>query len=149
MQGILKVITGTNPAAGNEISHTVPSGKRWRLLAARFALVTDATVASRFVAFKITDGTNTLFEGYATAAVSQTASLTYNYSASPILDGSGSSGTKRVIPIPMILLGSGYTAGTSTTAIQSGDNYGAPVFLVEEYDEELGMPTAPSAYVVG
>src|SRR4051812_18481105 len=45
--GRLRSLTGTDPAAGVEISETVPAGARWRLVAVRLLLVTSAVVANR------------------------------------------------------------------------------------------------------
>src|SRR5574341_797068 len=39
-RGMLRSITGTNPAAGAEISETVPTNARWKLLEVTFSLVT-------------------------------------------------------------------------------------------------------------
>jgi hypothetical protein len=54
--GVLRSITGTNPAANAEISETVPTNARWRVHAIRFTLVTDANVANREVALTLDDG---------------------------------------------------------------------------------------------
>src|SRR3990167_7266768 len=45
--GLIRSITGTNPAAGVLISETVPTGARWRLIYLHTDIVVDATVISR------------------------------------------------------------------------------------------------------
>jgi hypothetical protein len=78
--GAIRSITGTNPAAGAEISETVPAGARWEFLAMFFVLVTSATVASRLLTALFDDGANTLIQ--AEADSSQAASGTVSYTAS-------------------------------------------------------------------
>src|SRR3990170_4429385 len=66
-----------DPAAGAEVIITVPTAKRWRLVAIRFRLVTSATAASRQVTLIIDDGTNVIWRKL--VAATQTAGLTRNY----------------------------------------------------------------------
>jgi len=132
--GGIRSITGTNPAAGVEISETVPTGARWRVLGLVFTLVTDATVANRDVNVLIDDGTNTLLQ--LGAGSSQTASTSrlhtlINSGANP---GILTSATPVLGTIPFLLL-AGYRIRTSTVNLQAGDNYGAPQLLVEEWLE--------------
>ena len=133
-QGNLRSITGTDPAAGVEISEAVPTGARWRLLAISAALVTDATVINRFPGLLIDDGTTTLFSADPPAA--QTASQNYRWSAGP---GSARLGAINASPnwgLPVdIRLLAGSRIRTSTLSIQAGDNWGAPQLLVEEFLE--------------
>lgn len=56
------VIVGANPAAGAEVSETVPAGETWCLLGVRVTLVTSATVATRQPILTLDDGTNIFFE---------------------------------------------------------------------------------------
>jgi hypothetical protein len=77
--GILRSITGTDPAAGAEISETVPTGARWRLRALAATLVTSATVANRTVSLRVDDGTTGYFG--TDAAGTQPASNTIRYNA--------------------------------------------------------------------
>lgn len=131
-QGAIRSITGADPAAGVEISETVPTGVRWRLLAVHFVLVTDATVANRVPSVVLDDGAVN-FSRTDSGAV-QAASLSIPYSAFPGAGFSTAVGSSRHIPIPnpTILLG-GFRIRTLTNAIVAGDNYGAPQLLVEEF----------------
>jgi hypothetical protein len=132
--GVLRSIVGTDPAANTEISETVPTGARWRLVGVRFALVTDANAANRNVSLVIDDGANAVFE--ATALNVQAASLTINYAASAAGFATGSVSNRQSIGIPPdLVLPAGYRIRTETGSMQVGDNYSAPQLLVEEWLE--------------
>jgi hypothetical protein len=132
--GRLRLITGTDPAANVEISETVPAGVRWRLYSVVYNFITDATVANRDVNLILDDGTNEIWK--AGGASTQVASINRTYYAaaagySPALLTNG-----VTVPLPEALyLASGYRIRTSTNARQAGDNFGAPVYLVEEWLE--------------
>lgn len=130
--GLIRSITGTDPAAGANILETVPTGARWRLISFRFSLVTDATVMNRQAFLAIDDGVNTLTES-GTAAV-QPASTTYQYQAgnwnSPANPVAYSS---YIINILNIYLEAGYRIKSSVANFQAGDNLSAPQYLVEEW----------------
>lgn len=134
MKGTISYVTGTNPAAGSEISQTVPAGVRWKLKSVRFVLVTSATVANRFVNFIVDDGTTNIFDVYYPTA--HTASLTVAYYAAPLgVTQTGLLGpaTNRIyfnIPADMELL-PGYRIRTTTTGIDAGDDFAAPTMYVE------------------
>ena len=131
--GRVQTMGGTDPAAGAEISETVPAGEVWHLRAIRFTLVTSATAATRVVHLRIADGSNVYFECIANA--SQTASLTRQYSGQPTQTTiTDTTGTEIIIPIPANLyLNTGWTISTVTTALQAGDNYQAPTMLIENF----------------
>lgn len=132
--GAVRSISGTDPAAGAEISETVPTGARWRLISITAQFVTDATVANRFPSIVVDDGTSQLQRIAVPAAVA--ASTT-----APIVAGSagfsGSVSGFNVLPLvgdPLVLM-AGYRIRTITTALQAGDNYGPPQLHVEEWIE--------------
>lgn len=133
--GVLRLIAGTDPAAGVEIIETVPTNARWRVLGVRFALTTDATVANREVSLTLDDGA-TAFNRIA-SRVTQAASLTIIYSASlqAALEAVAQD-TERLIRLPPVLMSGGFRFRTQTTAIVAGDNYTAPQYLVEEWIED-------------
>lgn len=129
--GALRSVTGTDPAAGAEISETVPTSTRWRVRALSCQLVTDATAANREVSLVIDDGATTIFTS--PAGFTHTASLTRRYSAAPIgAQTAPTQGTDRQIVIPDLELPAGARIRTVTTNLQAGDNYGAPQLLLEE-----------------
>jgi len=132
--GAVLVPTVSTPAAGANIIATVPNNTKWRIQSFRFALITDATVASRLIAIRIKDASgNVVYDQ--TFQVAQTASLTYIYTAAP-----GSALTlsvfnlRQTMPIPInLVLTAGYTIETSTGSLQAGDTFTVPILLVEEW----------------
>ncbi len=129
--GDIRSITGADPAAGDEITITVPTRRRWRIHAIHITLITDATVADRQIIFWIDDGASVLYRY--TLTTIQTASLTNLYSFAPSSTPEIATTTKIVVPIPMFVLPAGCRIQTLTTNIQAGDNYNAPQILVEEW----------------
>jgi hypothetical protein len=134
--GILRSITGTDPAAGVEISETVPSGARWRLRALAATLVTSATVANRTVSLRVDDGT-TAYYG-TDAPGTQPASNTVRYSAAEGVAAKTGTISEWNMAFPhTMVLGGGHRFRTVTNNLDAGDNWGAPQYLVEETLEGL------------
>lgn len=130
--GALRSITGAVPAAGAEVSETVPAGARWELLALRLKLTADANVANRSVVLLIDDGT--LVYAHTAANLTITAGLvgTMAWFQGPMTPFAGLIGA-AVAGLPVGLpLGAGHRIRTSTTAIQVGDQYSIVQYLVRE-----------------
>ncbi len=133
--GRLRVIVGTDPAAGVEISETVPTGARWKLKAFAFTLVASAAAANRTPVLTIDDGANIVWE--TGTNVAQIANQTAKYRA-----GNGVPfllfGTLMYnLPLPEEMsLPAGSRIRTVTGALDAGDNYGPPIYLVEETLEQ-------------
>jgi len=131
--GLIRRVLGTDPGAGSEISETVPTNALWILHGIQYTLVTDATVADRVSDLVIDDGTNEVFRAF--SFFNHTASKTVIYQraaygtrgdAPPDYRGIFSS-----IP-PNLRLRAGWRIRTDTEALQTGDNYSAPILYVEE-----------------
>jgi len=123
--GAVRSIAGTDPAAGVEISETVPTGARWRFLSLRASLVTDATVANRTPNLFFDDGTTV----YAAAGVNfnQTASTTFPYAFGNVGQTFTQTSLHAQVSTPAnLLLAAGHRIRTLTGALQAGDNWGAP-----------------------
>jgi len=135
-RGLPRVITGTDPAAGSEISETVPTNVAWRLIGFRFTLVTDATVANRNVRVIIDDGTTECVR--IPPNFNHAASITANYFAGVGLGVIGwMTGAVGVMPLPVdLILFQGWRIRTNTLNLQAGDNFRAPVLYVEEWIQE-------------
>lgn len=132
--GTIKSISGTNPVAGNEILETVPANAIWKVQSIYPSLVTDATVSNRQVRILFDDGTNTFYQGISASV--QAASLTNTYSIAAHGITSAAVDTVHWIPIPAdTILLPGYRFQTSTDNLQSGDDWGAPQFVVEEWHD--------------
>ena len=130
--GLVRSITGTNPAAQVELSETVPTGAIWVIDSIKVLLVTDANVANRFCFLTIDDGTNEVFRAASLASI--TASLTWNliWSTQGSQSTGSSSSANSVLPITMMVPG-GYRIKTTTSSLQVGDNFGAPQLFVREW----------------
>ena len=133
--GRLRSITGTDPAAGAEISETVPTGARWRLRAMAFSLVTAVAVANRLATIVVNDGANDKF--YMPSPITQTASQTIYYNMLPGAAWFAPVGGNSVTyPAPVeIILPAGWKIGTASGGLQAADDYSAPQLTVEEWIE--------------
>lgn len=130
--GDLVTYTGSDAAANAEWTETVPAGKVWRLRSIRATLVTDGSAANRQVGLTLTDGTNVFFK--ACSASVQAATLTHIYTFAD-LPGIvvAASALEHQVPVPPMLLPAGTVIASVTTNRQSTDNWGVPVFFVEEF----------------
>jgi hypothetical protein len=132
-RGDIVTYTGSDVAANVEWSETVPAGKSWRILAIRATLVTDANVANRRVGVTISDGTNVVFKSNDESV--QAASVTHNYNIAP-QEGHAVADVEHYTPLPIaddFKLPAGFVIASTTLLRQAGDNWGAPVFMVEEF----------------
>lgn len=132
--GNIRSITGTDPAAGAEVSETVPTGARWRVHVLNVQLVSDLTVATREVQIVMDDGTTIVHRQ--PSGIGQIASLTipYFFSNAGAAQGASQNQVRSLVfpPLPML---AGYRIRTVTTALQAGDNHAAPQLLIEEWIE--------------
>lgn len=134
-QGFTRTVIGTDPAAGSEISETVPAGARWKFRSMDVALVTGATVANRDVQVTLDDGTTEFYRG--ASANNQPASNTFRYCFGMYGDhiaGGGVNVPQICTPMDLALL-AGYRIRTVTFNFDAGDNWGAPGYCVEEWLE--------------
>lgn len=131
--GSITFVAGADPAAGDEISHTVPDQQIWRLLWMRFTLVAAAAAASRRVHIVINDGSDDHLDFF--SDVDQIISETKNYSVAPFSDLPDRTDDDDIlIPMPPnLILPAGFVISTQTTALNAGDNFGAPIFMIERF----------------
>jgi len=130
--GLARIITGTNPAAGSEISETVTAGKTWRLHAFRATLVTSATAGNRLPDLTVDDGATIVFNS--DAQLNEPASSTFTFQWGPVGQRDGAAGTYSWAMTPVgLLIPAGGRLRTSTSGLQVGDDWGAPVYAVEEF----------------
>lgn len=130
--GALRSITAAVPAAGAEISETVPTGARWDLLAIRAQFSTSVTVANRIPQFVLDDGALEYGRFAVTQALTASATwfVTGAAGASRVTPEAGFVGY-AALPSPCALL-AGHRIRTVTTAIQAADQYSAIQYLVRE-----------------
>jgi hypothetical protein len=134
--GIRRGIVGTTPAAGADISETVPANTRWQLLALRASLTTAVAAANRFPGFKIFVNGSVTFLAHANAA--QVASTTDAYSIGIGLPFYSDTIGGFIIPFPtLVILNSGDLINSDTVAIQAADQWTAPVYEVIEWTDNV------------
>jgi len=133
-QGFIETVDGGNPTGNAEVSFEIPAHQRWKLLAFRAPLVTDANAATRRVHFQIKDtGGTTVLD--IIAGSTHVASLTRNYSfvqlgGSPI--SSDDDDIVSILPINTIIP-AGYTIATETSNLQATDAWGQVVLWAEKF----------------
>lgn len=131
-RGDIRSITGTDPAAGVEISEAVPTNAVWRPLLFRFSLTTSGAGSPRTVMLIIDDGTSELarLQPMATQAISTT--VIYTWAAGAGYGGATANG--QTMPMPAdIYLREAFRLVTVMANLDGGDNYSSPQYLVEEW----------------
>lgn len=133
--GYLRLITGTQPAAGLEVNERVPVGARWELLTFRTNLVAGGTVANR------RSGLSVLGSGPAFFRSPQPK----DHAASTQMDNYWSQGmpfaTSILSDVSIAGLPTGFKLGPDTTIVtatnnlQAADQYSAPLYSVREWLE--------------
>lgn len=133
--GAVRVITGTQPGAGVEVTETVPAGARWQVLSFLGRFQTSAAVAARVPGLLIDDGANILFGGGPNS--NQPASQTVKHIWAPgntmvtSIDGS-----YVLVPMPIgLTLSAGARMRTLTSLIDAADQWSQIVYLVREWLE--------------
>lgn len=122
------------PAAGAEITATVPTGKMWVLMGFKATLTTSATVNNRVPTLIFDDGTNEFLRlvGRTNIPASQTVKIlgeTFDVLPSDVAN----SLEYYVIPLDLEL-SPGFRITTSTTNLDTTDAYTAIYAIVKEYD---------------
>lgn len=133
--GHRKSVTGTDPAAGNDIVETVPDNARWRIISFDARFITDATSTNRNVRLIIDDGSgNNLVRSPIPDPIGATQDNTFNYFENAPITPAGAVAGIYNAPLPNDnVMFQGWRIVTSTANIQAGDNWGAPTLGVEEW----------------
>jgi hypothetical protein len=128
-----RLITGTDPAAGSQVSETVPTGARWKLLMFNVQLAASATASNRRPSLTIRGAGNKplfRFPLAKTWAANETKQAFWSVGTpldTSITTDAGLGG----LPHDTVLTG-GMEILTDTEGMQAGDDYGAPNYYVEE-----------------
>jgi hypothetical protein len=134
--GVIRTISGTNPAAGAEISEAVPTGARWQLLYLRTNLVASAAVAVRAPNLRLntTSGANKCFiPAPQTITAGQDVGITWGSGSAQFSD-TGNRQSLASLPNDVILL-AGETINTVTFNLDVGDDWAGPQLVVREWLE--------------
>lgn len=133
--GRIKVVLGSDPAAGAEISETVPNGRAWKIHTLRLNLVTAVAAAARRVHVVITSAGLPILDVF--SDIDQAASENRMYSVANF-GGTDDSADDNDILIPFpkdLILPENTTITTQTTNLQAADNWAAPNLFIEEFFE--------------
>jgi len=131
-QPTVEVLTGTDPAAGAELSQTVPSGERWKLLTLWARLVTSVTAADRYPRLVVDDGTNWLWITDPSAAHTANTAMSYTVGAGQPRQADVYAARVWAYPEDLWLL-PGYRLRTDTPSLQAGDDWEAPQLLLAKW----------------
>lgn len=130
--GVLRSVTGSTPAAGADISESVPGNRRWQLIAFRATLNTSAAVASRVPQFTLDDGANIFFS--MGPNTTEPASQAFKFVFAPGMQLTTDQNQNLSIPAPNVtLLKGGFRIRTITANIQAADQWTAPQYLIQEW----------------
>ncbi len=131
-RGLIRSIVGTTPAAGAEITETVPTGARWAVKSFTFAFTASAAIQNRIPQVSIDDG-GVSFYIFGTA-VAITAGQGRTITASPVSGALTDAQNNILIPMPSeIAMLAGFRIKTTTSNIQVGDQYSNVKYEVEEW----------------
>jgi hypothetical protein len=133
-RGLLRSITGTDPALGVEISETVPTNARWLFRALRYTFVASAGVATRVSHVFFDDGATVFLDAETGTNITASQTFIFMYAAYGYAMSSNIGVVGGAIPADLFMA-AGWRVRTSTQSIQAGDNYSAPQLLVEEWIE--------------
>jgi hypothetical protein len=131
--GRLVQITTADPAAGAELSHTVPAGVIWKIKAIAVALVTDATVANRKPHFVFTGASGLIANCWSVSNIQASLTTTIIAGLFVLTNTSLDGGTSQLALPHDLYLKEGDTITTITSLMAAGDNYGAAIITVEEF----------------
>jgi len=133
--GVVRTITGTQPAAGVNISETVPTGARWQAIALSVDLLTSATVGTRTPTLIIgPTGHPTMFAPNARTLPAST-SRSLSWAAGMTLENTYASNLQSsALPTDAPLL-AGDRLYTVTSGLDVADQYGPPDYYVREWLE--------------
>jgi len=132
-RGRIRLISGSDPIAGDEISELVPANRIWHLLTLNFNLVTSGTAGNRQTAVYVGIGSGGAMAIAGTAT--QAASLTRVYTIGKYGGLATQTFNNRILlNMPSDLyIPSGNTFDTSTLNLDSADQFSVIRFLVEEF----------------
>jgi hypothetical protein len=130
--GNIRVVVGTAPGAGNEVTETVPSGVRWRLVSVFIVFGASAVAGNRIPFFIFDDGSNQYsFTDLPVFTASLAANITLAAGYTESADAGN--GVWKYSGIINHFMPTGFRFRTHTVGWQAGDAYNAPIYLVEEW----------------
>jgi hypothetical protein len=128
-------VTGTQPAAGVEITEVVPSGARWELLGLHSVLLASAVAGNRFTGLLFVAGSQAITMTTMNAGLAPSTSTEMAFGQG-IQTASIAGAFAFVAPLPAgLILRAGQLFTTRTIGLQAGDQWNAPTYSVREWLE--------------
>ena len=128
-----RVLAPQDPAAGADVSVTVPGGRVWIPQTAYYELVTDATVANRQGRLLLDDGETVFWEHQPPNTQAASLARQYVYGRGVGIPGA-IAGSLFPMPLPEVYLFPGFRIRTTITNLQAADNIGSFRMYVIELD---------------
>ena len=123
-----------NPAAGADLSFTVPVGVLWNVVSITALFTASAGVANRTISFVAKDQNAKIAYQYAIGtALTAGQTCTYTFSEDVVTPTSSANGGNILEPLPSTWFPSNWTFGTSTANIQSGDQWSVVGAWIQAY----------------
>ena len=133
--GVLRLIDGTNPPLGSEISETVPAGARWELLCLGATLATGAALGNRRPMLAFVSGAVGHWLRAQSGTIGPSSGATVIWAAN-IGDSNNGSFPRFAAPLPTSQnLLAGFQIVTTTDLFAAGDFYTNVKLLVREWLE--------------
>lgn len=142
---IFQVVRGVQPAAGAEASIVVPGGVVWIPYSFRITFSTSAVAATRQPQVTYSDGNVVFMRSRNANTFVASLNSDLNYFEAAHFAGTSGATTASHGDLPAIPLLASYVIATLTAAIDVGDQYGAPILYVAEYNIR-GLEGAVEAY---
>jgi len=133
--GFLEVVQTADPAAGAEVTYTIPTNQRARLRALKLVLVTDATVANRYAHVVIDDGANEITRIESDYAQVASKNLQYFFLEGFPVNSVLTNEVMRFFPVAFPLM-QGSRIRTLTGNMVAGDDHGVGTLFLETWIEE-------------
>ena len=121
----------STPAAGVEISVTVPAGVKWRIQDVAFLFTTDATAVDRTPTVRIT-ATSLFLITKATILHGASSARVYIYNWTSINEAAIDVAGITFTNLTDVWVPEGSVIATNTVNLQAGDAFTAPTLIVEE-----------------
>lgn len=131
-RGVMRAVVGNAPLVSAEISDTVPAGREWILRSIATTYTTSAGVASREPTLCIDDGAgHVMARSPVQTSIPASQAVQICWAPGMTLDTSGN--IQSVGWVMECRLAPGWRIFTQTVNLTGGDQYAAPVYMVEEF----------------
>lgn len=122
------------PVAGADLVYTVPVGVLWNVISITALFTASAGVANRTVNFFVkNEGGKIVYQYAIGTALTAGQTCTYTFSEDVVTPTPSANGGVILEPLPSTWFPSNWSFGTTTTNIQSGDQWSALGVWIQSY----------------